>query len=133
MDICQILVGLGADMNLVLDASSQASRKFAGATPKKLAEAARHVDTAAFFDRVEGGEVSTYDSHTEEQTMPASSAAENPIFQKIANLKHLSSPGGLNNATSYTLKKRAAEGHARAKINVIICLFFPHFCFFFCF
>ena len=110
--ICQLLVESGADANAALDSAS--SKMFAAATPRSLAEAARHIDTAAFLGRVAGG------GRTRAGTAGAamgSAAATGGLgdslamFQTIAALKDNPTVG----TTPQVLRKRAAEGHARAK------------------
>lgn len=109
-DICQVLVGHGADVEATLDATPQnaaAGRKFANATPKHLAEAARHIDTAAFFTKVTSGLTPSMQAPEEDQNRL--------MFQKIAALKGTAPVAAAAPTSVDMLRKRAAQGHARAR------------------
>jgi hypothetical protein len=84
----------------MLDATT--TKKFASATPKMLADAARHFDTAAFL----GQRMRKTD--TREQS---SAGDEKSLFSKIAALKAMS----VTSSTPKDLRRLAADGHARAK------------------
>ncbi len=110
-DICQMLVEAGADPCATLDSST--SKKMAAATPKSLADAARHIDTAAFLLRAAGGSKKTdgAEGGGNGGVGGDGGAESTAIFQKIAALKASPTVG----TTPQVLRKRAAEGHARAK------------------
>ena len=119
-DICQLLVGNGADSEALLDASPQSSsaaRKFGKATPRDLAEAARHFETAAFFSKVTGPKsISSNISSNNSSDPPLDATAA--MLNKIAALRPRG--GGANESASpQVMRKRAAAGHARARSQAI--------------
>ena len=135
-DLCQMLVAAGANPHAVLD--SLGAKKLAGATPRSLAEVARHIDTVAFFARMDKGQNggnssgapispggngrgssnnnnssnnNSYGSNGGNGLDGSGLISSDSLFQKIAALKASPTVG----TSPQVLLKRAAEGHARAK------------------